>query len=92
MECNTILDILRKYERASGQQINQDKTTLFFSASTTSTAQAEIQNALQLPVIRRYETYLGLPSMVGRSKYASFSHLKERMWRKVQGWKEKLLT
>jgi hypothetical protein len=30
--------------------------------------------------------------MVGRSKYASFTQLKEQMWRKVQGWKEKLLT
>ena len=33
-----------------------------------------------------------LPSLVGRSKYASFVDLKERMWKKVQGWKEKLLT
>ena len=30
--------------------------------------------------------------MVGRSKYHSFSQLKERVWRKVQDWKEKLLT
>ena len=92
MECNIIMEILRRYERASGQQINQDKTTLFFSASTTPTTQDEIKHALQLPAIQHYETYLGLPSMVGRSKYASFSQLKERMWRKVQGWKEKLLT
>jgi hypothetical protein len=92
MECNTILDILRRYERALVQQINQDKTTLFFSASTASITQEEIKNALQLPDIKHYETYLGLPSMVGWSKYASFSQKKERMWRKVQGWKEKLLT
>uniref|UniRef100_A0A2N9IZ60 Reverse transcriptase domain-containing protein n=1 Tax=Fagus sylvatica TaxID=28930 RepID=A0A2N9IZ60_FAGSY len=92
MECNTIMEILRKYERASGQQINQDKTTLFFSASTTDITQEEIKHALQLPVIKHYETYLGLPSLVGRSKYASFSQLKEQMWCKVQGWKEKLLT
>uniref|UniRef100_A0A2N9FBV7 Reverse transcriptase zinc-binding domain-containing protein n=1 Tax=Fagus sylvatica TaxID=28930 RepID=A0A2N9FBV7_FAGSY len=63
MECNTIMEILRKYERASGQQINQDKTTLLFSASTAAVTQEDIKNALQLP-----------------------------MWRKVQGWKEKLLT
>ena len=92
MECNTIMEILRKYERASGQQLNQDKTTLFFSASTTTETQEEIKDALHLPVIKQYETYLGLPSMVGRSKYASFTYLKERMWHKVQGWKEKLLT
>jgi hypothetical protein len=52
MECNTIMEILRKYERASGQQINQDKTTLFFSASTAAVTQEDIKNALQLPVIK----------------------------------------
>lgn len=29
---------------------------------------------------------------MGRSKYASFAYLKECVWRKVQRWKEKLLT
>ena len=29
-ECQTLLNILAKYERASGQQINRAKTTLFF--------------------------------------------------------------
>ena len=42
-------------------------------------------------MIRQYETYLGLPSMIGRSKYSSFMQLKERVWRKIQGWKGKLL-
>jgi hypothetical protein len=91
-ECNAIIDILKKYERASGQQVNQEKTTIFFSASTSATTQEEIKHALQLPAIKQYERYLGLPPMVGRSKYASFVQLKERVWRKVQGWKEKLLS
>ena len=33
-ECQTLLNNLAKYERASGQQINRAKTTLFFSKST----------------------------------------------------------
>jgi hypothetical protein len=84
------MEILRRYERASGQQINQDKTTIFFSASTSLVVQKDIQEALHLPVIKQYETYLGLPSLVGRSKSTSFVQLKERLWRKVQGWKERL--
>ena len=91
-ECHAIQEVLRIYERASGQQINQDKTTLFFSASTRVEVQKEIQDALRLPVIRQYESYLGLPSMVGQSKYSSFSQLKERVWSKIQGWKGKLLS
>ena len=33
-ECQRILDILEVYGRCSGQQINQSKTTIFFSKST----------------------------------------------------------
>ena len=36
--------------------------------------------------------YLGLPFMVGRSKNNSFLSLKDRIWKRIQGWKEKLLS
>ena len=42
--------------------------------------------------IKFYEKYLGLPSLVGRGKYASFIYIKEWVWRKLQGWEEKLLS
>ena len=35
---------------------------------------------------------MGLPSLVGRAKKKSFSIIKERIWRKLKGWKEKLLS
>jgi len=35
---------------------------------------------------------LGLPALVGRAKRQSFVYLKERVWKKHQGWKEKLLS
>lgn len=59
-ECNAIKEVLRKYEQAWGQQLNHDKTTLFFSASMGIETQGEAQSALNLPVIRQYEKYLGL--------------------------------
>ena len=43
-------------------------------------------------MIRQYEKYLGLPALVGREKKRSFIYLKERVWKKLQGWKEKLLS
>lgn len=42
--------------------------------------------------IKQYKKYLGLPSFVGRAKYASFSEIKERVWSKLKGWKEKLIS
>ena len=39
-----------------------------------------------------YEKYLGLSSLIGRRKRASFNYIKERVWRKLQGWERKLLS
>jgi hypothetical protein len=38
------------------------------------------------------EKYLGLPMYMGRSKKRIFEYLKERVWKRLQGWKEKLLS
>ena len=48
--------------------------------------------ALGVPEIIQYRKYLGLPSLVGRNKKASFNYIKERVWKKIQGWKEKFLS
>ena len=45
-----------------------------------------------MPEILHYDKYLGLPSLVGRHKNVSFDYIKERAWRKLQGWEEKLLS
>lgn len=38
--------------------------------------------------VKQYENYLGLPALVGRNKKASLMYIKERVWTKLQGWKE----
>ena len=80
------------YGSCSGQQINRSKTTIFFSKSTLEEIKDHIKEALGVPEIRQYEKYLGLPSLVGKNKKASFNYIKERVWKKMQGWKEKLLS
>ena len=61
-ECQTLLNNLAKYERASGQQINRAKTMLFFSKSTNADIQDRIKDMLGVTVVQQYEKYLGLPS------------------------------
>ena len=91
-ECNKVMDILRVYEEASGQKINRSKTPLFFSNSILEDVKHGIKVALGVPEIMQYEKYLGLPSLVGKRKKESFNYIKEKVWRKLQGWEAKLLS
>ena len=91
-ELQAIQHILSLYEGASGQQINREKTTLFFSKAVPEEMKRNIISFLGVPEIKEYEKYLGLPAVVGRNKRASLTYIKERVWAKLQGWKEKLLS
>ena len=42
--------------------------------------------------VREYEKYLGLLAVVGQKKKESLNYIKERVWHKLQGWKERLLS
>lgn len=91
-EYQSLLNVLAKYERASWQQVNQSKTTLFFSKSTTKEMQLAINEMLGVTVVQQYEKGIGLPFLVGRNKKESFTHIKQRVWKKIQGWEAKLLN
>ena len=75
-----MLNVLGVYERCSGQLINRNKTTIFFSKSTSEDRRTQIKEAH------------GLPSFMVRKKKANFEYIKEHVWRKPQGWEEKLLS
>ena len=87
-----MLEILATYDSVSGQQINQNKTSLFFSKSTSEEEKRDIKEAFGVPEILHYDKYLGLPSLIGKHKKASFDYIKEMIWRKLQGWEERLLS
>ena len=38
------------------------------------------------------ERYLGMPTDVGQSKNGVFKYLRDRVWEKVKGWMQKLLS
>ena len=38
---------------------------------------------LSIKEVVQFEFYLGLPTLVGRSKYQTFSFLKDRVWKKI---------
>ena len=84
--------MLNLYEDASGQKVNTDKTSLFFSSNAGFETQESIKQALGAETVPEYEKYLGLPSIVGRNKKAAFAPIIERVWSKLNGWKEKMMS
>lgn len=61
-----IQDILKVYENASGQKLNREKTSIFFSKNTKQATKAHILSVAGVSSTRQYETYLGLPGLVGK--------------------------
>ncbi|XP_075674939.1 uncharacterized protein LOC142644147 [Castanea sativa] len=51
-----------------------------------------ISEILRVKEVDRFVNYLGLPTLIGRAKYNTFSYLKGRIWKKLQGWKGMLLS
>ena len=78
-ECQHVNSLLNLYEAALGQKFNTDKTSLFFSNNTGLETQESIKQALGAKTIPEYEKYLGLPSIVGRKKKATFAPIIERV-------------
>lgn len=87
-----MITILETYEHESGQQLNRDKTSLFFSRNTPQPIQDDIKNRFGAKIIKQYEKYLDLPSLVGKNKCNTFHQLIERLDNKLSGWKGKLLS
>ena len=91
-ECEKLKEILEKYGAASRQKVNSDKSSIYFSPHTTLELKEAIFNILGPMQDSRHNKYLGLPSIIGRSKKQVFAEIKERVGLKLAGWKGKLLS
>ncbi|CAJ2644561.1 unnamed protein product [Trifolium pratense] len=91
-EVTQLLSILQTYEQASGQEINLSKSEVFISRNMSQAAQADLAGILGVRHVLGTDIYLGLPSMVGRSKKAIFSYLKDRIWKRINSWRGRALS
>lgn len=84
--------MLHTFERASGQKINEDKSSAFFSRNTGQEKIQEICHILNFQEANDDTMYLGLPSILGRNKSAIFGYLKDRLGDKNRGWDKKTIS
>ena len=84
--------VLEVYEIMLGQKINRNKIAILFSRNTRKEANEHILSIAGVSSTRRYEKYLGLPAIIGRSKMKTFEGIKGRIWDRINGWKENFLS
>jgi len=71
--------ILEVYERASGQVINKDKSTIMFSPNTEQRVKDHMRTTLAILEVASSERYLGLPVLVGKFRKNTFEYIKKKM-------------
>ncbi|XP_042965938.1 uncharacterized protein LOC122299618 [Carya illinoinensis] len=87
-----IQELLLTYEKALGQFLNKEKTTVFFSTNSRTEEQKKIKELGGNVMRGSYEKYLGLPPVVGKLKYNSFRSIKGRVWKRISNWKNSFLS
>ncbi|GJN23549.1 hypothetical protein PR202_gb11209 [Eleusine coracana subsp. coracana] len=85
-------NVLRDYCNASGQQINLEKSSIHFAKGCNANVREEIKSILDICSEVLSEKYLGMPTDVGKSVHGAFKYLKDRVWKRVQGWMEQCLS
>ena len=82
---------LLKYEGASDQKVNCLKTTISFSRGVRDDKHSRIAHYLDIGEVMSHNKYLGLPTVVGRSKKKPFLFIVDRIKICLPSWMERLL-
>lgn len=75
--------ILNIYERGLGEVLNEHKSSIYFSMNTYPIFKQEVIREVDGSICGNYDKYLGLPALIGKSKYNTFRWIKKRVWCKV---------
>lgn len=89
---DNVMELLKVFEKASGQKLNVDKSSAFFSKNVPGPLKFELCQKLGFSEANERSLYLGLPNIVGKNKSALFGYMKDKMQDHIQGWGKKLLS
>lgn len=91
-EAIRVSQILKEYEWGSGQKLNKEKTSLFFSRNMAKEVQEDVKDLFGAQIIKQHEKYLGLPLLIGKGKKEASNRIKDQVGKGIVGWKCKLLS
>ena len=76
----------------SGQVVNYQKSGIMFSSNVRMDKQLQLSAVLGVHKDITSSHYLGLPSLVGRSKKRVFGYVKDKVVKRIQGWNSKPIS
>lgn len=90
--CDTLLDILQKYEQASGQKINPQKSLISFSSKTPVEIKERVKLQLGIDKEGGVGKYLGLPEHFGRKKKDLFASIVDKIKQRALSYSNMFLS
>ncbi|XP_024015914.1 uncharacterized protein LOC112089169 [Eutrema salsugineum] len=90
--CSTLSNILQQYELVSGQKINVEKSSITFSAKTSSETKERVKAKLGISKEGGQGKYLGLPEYFGRRKKDMFTLIVDRIRQRAASWSSRFLS
>ncbi|KAG7616431.1 Endonuclease/exonuclease/phosphatase [Arabidopsis thaliana x Arabidopsis arenosa] len=90
--CFSLLNILQRYEKASGQMINKGKSAITFSAKTSDPAKSKVHQILGMQQVGGLGKYLGLPELFGKKKRDMFNLIIDRIRQRALCWSSRFLS
>lgn len=88
-DCAGIRHCLSIYEKASGQLINFEKSSLSFSPNTAEVVANRIKSLLSISIAQGHDVYLGIPTFSMRNEKMQCRYLVDRVVKRLQGWGNK---
>ncbi|KAL4283817.1 hypothetical protein GQ457_16G018200 [Hibiscus cannabinus] len=91
-EVRRLKEILLAYSSASGQRVNFDKSTVYFSPKTPLAYRHDVHDLLGVREVDDPGIYLGVPLLIGKNKYYAFGRYRDKVDSRVSGWSNLLLS
>lgn len=91
-DVESLVRMLEKYCKWSGQAINKSKSGVFFSKHTQSQTRMSIKGILQVKNLKKEAVYLGVPMFMSRAPLKDFAYLEDKIEAKLSGWRSKCLS